>query len=455
MPGRILIVDDEPEMCKMLAADLSRKGFEVAWKTQPSEARAEIEEIGPDAVIADLHLGGEDGLEFCSRTVADHPDLPVVMITAFGSMEAAIGAIRAGAFDFITKPVDLDALEIALRRAVEHGRLRRQVRVLRREVEAAHQSGTMLGASPPMRRLFDLIRKVAGSDVPVLITGESGVGKERIARTIHTSGPRAGGPFVAVNCSAIPETLLESELFGYVRGAFTDARAERLGLFREAEGGTLFMDEIGDLPHAVQPKLLRALQERRVRPLGGTGDIPFDARLIAATNRDLEEDVRAGRFREDLFYRVQVVHIEAPPLRDRGNDTLLLAQKFLEEAAARAGREVPSLAPETARLLLDYPWPGNVRELQNCIERAIALGEGGVIAPADLPDRVRAYKGPPPGAHAPGELLLSLEEIERRHVLRVLESVSGNKSQAARILGLDRKTLYRKLQGYGVVIEDE
>ncbi len=289
----------------------------------------------------------------------------------------------------------------------------------------------------------------------MLITGESGAGKEGVARAIHRRSRRRDGPFVALNCAAVPEGLIESELFGHVRGAYTDARDERPGLFVQANGGSLFLDEISDLAPGVQPKLLRSLQERRVRPVGATKEIAFDARLIAATNRDLADEVRAGRFREDLFYRVQVVHIDVPPLRSRGNDILLLAGHFLESSAVRAGRPLLRISSEAAARLRDYPWPGNVRELQNCIERAVALADGEEIVPEDLPKTILRYRGAEAAIEPPsaGGALRSLEEVERAHILRVLDIVGGNKTQAARALGLDRKTLYRKLQIYGVISE--
>jgi two-component system response regulator HydG len=298
--------------------------------------------------------------------------------------------------------------------------------------------------------VHELVERIADSDASVLITGESGTGKEVVARALHRGGRRKDGPFVAINCAALPETLLESELFGHERGAFTDARAARSGLFVQANGGTLFLDEIGELPLPLQPKLLRALQERVVRPLGGEREIPFDVRLVAATNRDLDTAVHDGRFREDLYFRVNVIHVPLPPLRARGGDILLLAQTFVGAYGARSGKQVTGLSPQAAERLLAYAWPGNVRELENCIERAIALAQHDQILPDDLPEKIRDYRR----SHVlvasddPAELV-PLEEVERRYILRVLEAVGGNKSQAAQVLGLGRKTLYRKLEEYG------
>jgi two-component system response regulator HydG len=302
-----------------------------------------------------------------------------------------------------------------------------------------------------MRKVRQLLARVVDSDASVLVTGESGTGKEVVAKVLHRSGRRKNGPLVAINCAAMPEQLLESELFGHVRGAFTDARTARTGLFVQASGGTLLLDEIGDLPLALQPKLLRALQERVVRPIGGTDEIPFDVRLVATTNRDLEAAVEEERFREDLFFRVNVIHVEMPPLRARGSDVLLLAQHFLAHHAEKAGKRVAGLSPEAAERLLAYSWPGNVRELQNAMERAVALARYDHVTVDDLPEKIRAYRPSHVliAADDPSELV-PLEEAERRYILSVVETVGGNKTLAARVLGIGRKTLYRKLQQYGV-----
>ena len=450
MKGHVLVVDDDRSMCELLDADLSARGFEVTWRTESADALAVIATADVDAIVTDLNMSGMSGLELCERIVTNRPDVPVVVITAFGSLETAIGAIRVGAYDFITKPFELDALAVALERAVQHHALRGEVSRLRRVVEDARGFGDLLGASPSMQVLYDLLERVVDSDSSVLISGESGTGKELVARALHRRGRRRGGSFVAVNCAAVPEALLESELFGHVRGAFTDARAARAGLFAQADGGTLFLDEIGELPLALQPKLLRALQERRVRPVGADVEVPFDARLIAATNRDLETAVVEHRFREDLYFRVNVIHVELPPLRARGSDVLLLAQYFVDHHATVAGTKVKGLSPAAAERLIAYDWPGNVRELQNCIERALALARYDQIGVDDLPEKIRSYRR----SHVlvasddPSELV-PLEEVERRYILRVMEAVGGNKTLAAQTLGLDRKTLYRKLERYG------
>jgi two-component system response regulator HydG len=399
-------------------------------------------------LLADLNLGESDGLELCRRALEKQPDLPVVVLTAFGSLDAAVGAIRSGAYDFVAKPIEMDSLGIVVDRTVRHRALTREVQRLRRAVSSPDRFHDIIGESPAMKRLVELVGRIADSDAGVLITGESGTGKELVARALHQQSGRRG-QFVAINCAAVPEQLLESELFGHVRGAFTDAKTTRAGLFVEADGGTLFLDEIGEMPVAMQSKLLRALEERVVRPVGGSKEVPFDARVVAATNKELDDEVAAGRFREDLFYRINVVRLEVPPLRERGNDTLLLAQYFLERAAKRAKRELTGLVPEAAARILSYPFPGNVRELENAIERAVALARYDRVTVDDLPKKIRESSAVSAvtSSSDPNELP-TMEIVERRYIQRVLDATNGNKTQAAKILGLDRRTLYRKLQRY-------
>jgi len=451
MPGRVLVVDDDQAMCDYLEAELVSRGFAVTTRTSARAALALLETEELDVVVTDLNLGGLDGLGLCAQVVEARPDLAVIIITAFGSLETAVATIRAGAFDFVAKPFDIEELILAVERALRQRELELEVRRLRGIIAEGKRFDDMLGASEPMRRLYDLIERISDSDATVLIAGESGTGKELVARALHRRGRRAAGPFVAINCAAMPESLLESELFGHAKGAFTDAKSATKGLFLEADGGTLFLDEIGDLPLTMQPKLLRALETRKVRPVGGGAEAAFDVNLVTATNRDLEAAVAEGHFREDLFYRVNVVKLEVPPLRARAGDILLLAQHFLERFSARAGKRVVGLSSAVAKKLLAYPWPGNVRELQNCLERAVAVTRAEEIAVDDLPERVRDHRSANVlvVADDPTELV-PLEVVERRYVLRVLEAAGGNKSVAARILGLDRKTLYRRLESYGV-----
>jgi DNA-binding NtrC family response regulator len=448
MSNAVLIVDDDPAMGEMLARGLGRKGFDCQFRTAAEEALALMEAEPFDVVVTDLNMRAMNGLELCERIVANRPDVPVVVITAFGSLDTAVAAIRAGAYDFITKPVDVDALSLTLARAVEHRALRAEVRRLRDALAQARRfDDEMIGESAPMKKLHSLLAQIVDSDASVLVTGESGTGKELVARALHRLGPRKDGPFVAINCAAMPEPLLESELFGHARGAFTDARSDRAGLFLQASGGTLFLDEIGDMPLGMQAKLLRALQERKVRPVGGDRELPFDVRIIAATNRDLDTAVAEQRFRQDLYFRVDVVQIAMPPLRARGNDVLVLAQHFVEHFAGHAGKEVTGLGTAVAERLLSYSWPGNVRELQNAIERAVAVTRFAEITVDDLPERIRDYHV----SHVivagedPSELV-PMEEVERRYIARVMQAVGGNKTLAAKVLGFDRKTLYNKLE---------
>jgi DNA-binding NtrC family response regulator len=450
---RVLLVDDDPSLCETLKVGLGRRGFAVEWQTAADGALSALADVASgdfDVVVTDLNMKGIGGLELCERIVAGRGDLPVVVLTAFGSFETAVLAIRAGAYDFISKPVQLDVLAIALRRAAQHRALTGEVKRLRLEVGHPSRIEGFVGQGQEMQRVHDLIARVADSDVSVLITGESGTGKEVVARALHRQSRREGA-FVAINCAAMPEALLESELFGHVRGAFTDARDARPGLFVEARRGTVFLDEIGDMPLGLQPKLLRVLQERTVRPLGGSSEVPIDVRILSATNRDLESAIEEKRFREDLFFRINVVQIPLPPLRARAGDILSLAQHFIGQLAARADKSVTGISSPAAQRLLAYPWPGNVRELQNCMERAIALTRFDQIVVDDLPEKVQNHRSSHLilGGDDPSELV-PMDEVERRYILRVLDAVAGNKTAAARVLGFERKTLYRKLSRFGI-----
>jgi len=449
---KVFIIDDEKEMTDLVQLGLKKRGFTVVPFGTGADALVGLTEHDVDVVVTDLNMKGMTGLELCQQLVADRPDLPVIVLTAFGSFETAVGAIRAGAYDFVTKPVEIEALAIAIRRAAEHRRLHGEVKRLREVVASTRGRGDLVGASPAMQQVYQLIDQVSATDATVLITGESGTGKEVAARDIHDRSKRKGTPFVAINCAAVPEALLESELFGHAKGAFTDAKHSRQGLFQQASGGTLFLDEIGEMAIAMQPKLLRALQERKVRPIGSESEISVDVRLITATNRDLDEMVEAKGFREDLYYRINVIHIPLPPLRARGGDVLLLAQHMLHQYAAVFDKKVVGLSPAAGERLVAYDWPGNVRELGNCLERAVALAHFEEIQVEDLPDKIRNRQTPRSSSITANELpeLLTLEEVERRHVLRVLEACHGNRTDAAKILGLDRKTLYRKLLRWGV-----
>jgi DNA-binding NtrC family response regulator len=447
MDRRILIIDDDRSLCEVLESELRRREFEVTWVTDPHAAIALFEREDFGLAITDVNMAGMNGVELCKQLVGRREDMPVIVITAYANMETAIAAIRAGAYDFVTKPFDMDELALTIERAIRHRVLREEVKRLRKEVDSTQRFEEILGTSSAMLKMCELVTRVADTETTVLITGESGTGKELVAKALHTKGGRRDGPFVAINCAAMPENLLESELFGHVKGAFTDARTARPGLFIRASKGTLFLDEIGEMPAGMQAKLLRALQERTVRPVGGDQEQPFDTRILAATNRDLETEVEEKRFREDLFYRINVVRTHVPPLRARGGDILLLAQHFLERYANQSRRAVLGMTSAAADKLLQYPWPGNVRELQNCIERAVALAQFDQIGVDDLPEKIRDYKTVRINIESndPAELL-PMEEVERRYILKVLEAVGGNKTLAAQVLGFDRRTLYRKLE---------
>lgn len=456
--ARVLVIDDERDMCEMLETALSLRGYRVCAKTSAEDALDWMEGEELDVVLTDLNLGAArmSGIDLCQQLRNGRPDIPTVVMTAFGSLDSAVAALRAGAYDFITKPVNNDLVALSVDRAARHKALSIEVRRLRREVEQREDSTKLIGSSAAMRRLQTMLERVSKSSASVLITGESGTGKELAARAIHDQSARCDQPFVAVNCAAMPEALLESELFGHTKGAFTDAHAVRSGLFVRASGGTLFFDEIGELPLALQPKLLRAIQERKIRPVGGDDEIDVDVRFIAATNRDLEAEVEEKRFREDLYFRVNVIHVALPPLRSRGGDILVLAQHYIDHFARTTDKAVRGVGTAAAERLLQYPWPGNVRELQNCIERAVALTEYDELTVEDLPERVRKHSSTHVVvASSDPTDLVSLAEVERRYILKVLDAAGGNKTMAGRILGLDRKTLYRKLERWGVTSTPE
>ncbi len=452
MDRRVLIIDDEPSMLEMLRAELERRNYQVVTQTSPEAALRDLSDQDFGVVLSDLSMRGMSGVDLCREVVVLREDTPVIVMTAFASIESAIASIRAGAYDFVTKPFDPDDLVMTIERALRHRELREEVKRLRRAVSELQPFDEMIGESAAMKKMCQVVARVAESDATVLVTGESGTGKELVARALHTRSTRSNGPFVAINCAAMPESLLESELFGHVKGAFTDARAARPGLFAKATGGTLFLDEIAEMPMGMQAKLLRAVQERVARPVGGDSEVPFDARIVAATNRDLEQEVEQKRFREDLFYRINVVHVQVPPLRMRENDVLLLAQSFLQRAQSSGQTRVVGIKSAAAERLAGYPWPGNVRELQNCIERAVALAQFDHIGVDDLPERIGQYKPSRISLAIEGadpSTFLPMEEVERRYIGQVLDALGGNKASAARVLGMDRRTLYRKLERWG------
>ncbi|MBW6511656.1 MAG: sigma-54 dependent transcriptional regulator [Desulfuromonadaceae bacterium] len=446
--GYILVVEDDPALCDLLEETLARRGYRVRSALNVPAARELLHRQEFDLVLTDHHLPGASGIDLCAELQHNRPDLPVVIMTAFGSLATAIDALRAGAYDFVTKPVDIDLLGFSLERALQHRQQQQKIHLLKNQIRQHQAPGELAGESLALHKVREQISRVANLDTSILISGESGTGKELVARALHRQSHRCHGPLVTINCAALPENLLESELFGHVRGAFTDARESRAGLFVEASGGTLLLDEIGELPLILQPKLLRVLEQRRVRPLGGNQEIDCDVRIVTASHRDLAEAVRAGTFRGDLYYRLNVIQIDLPPLRARGNDILLLAREFVKEFSAHLGKSVTGISEPAAARLLSYPWPGNVRELRNVIERALALTSHDRITVEDLPEQLQKPTGAGPfaGGNSDPLALLPLAEIERRYIDQVIEQVGGNRTLAARILGVDRKTLYRKLK---------
>lgn len=443
----VLIVDDEQAMCELIDTALQMRGYDTTWCQSAEAAMKLLREREFDVLLTDVRMPGTTGLQLCHQVSHLRPDIPIVVMTAFGSMESAVAAMRSGAYDFITKPVEMEVLSITIARAAERRSLAKQIHHLQEQGTGDRDFEELLGQSKPMKELYQQLTRISSSEASILITGESGTGKELVARSIHRMSPRADKPFVAVNCAALSEALLESELFGHVKGAFTDARNGRRGLLLEAEGGTLLLDELGDMPMTMQVKLLRALEENRIRPVGSDQEIEFDVRVLAATHRDLETAVEENRFRQDLLYRINVIQLHLPPLRARSTDILVLAGHFVQHFAGKSNKPVDGIAEPAAKKLLSYSWPGNVRELRNVMERAVALTPYDTITLDDLPEKVRQQKDGTVfiGGEDPTELV-SLEEIESRYIDHVLRAVNQNRTQAARVLGLDRKTLYRKLK---------
>jgi two-component system response regulator HydG len=445
MSTTVLLVDDEEDTRALLCEALRRRGFDAHEVASGQACLDWVRHHDVDIVVTDLQMPGMSGAELAEILTVRHPNLLTLVLTGFATLDTAILSVRGGAYDYLVKPVKTEVLEVAIHRAIDHLSTRREVRRLRSSIGLTQPIPSIVGESPAIRAMSGMIRQVADSDATVLITGESGTGKELVARALHDLSPRRKAPFVAINCGAMPAPLLESELFGHVRGAFTDAKTSRSGLFLQAGAGTIFLDEVGEMPPEMQVKLLRVLQERTVRPVGGDEEVPFEARVLTATNRDLETEVEEKRFREDLFYRINVVAITVPSLRDRNTDILLLAQHILERICARTSRPVPVMGPEVTRKLLDYNWPGNVRELENLIERATAVCRDGEIKLEDLPTKVQKFAPSRIEIATVPDQLITLDDMERRYVRQVLASVNGNKTHAARILGIDRRSLYRRL----------
>ena len=455
LPRSVLVVDDDEAILAMVDDLLQEAGFHVRTAGSADDALRIAEQEPIDVVLTDIHMPGKDGLELLAELRELQPETPVLLMTAFGSIKDAVGAMRAGALDYVAKPFEADELLVALERAFERRELEAENRTLRRAVERSSSFGELVGKSPAMNDIYALVRKIANTRSNVLITGESGTGKEVVARTIHFAGARRERPFVPINCTAMPEGLLESELFGHVKGAFTGAHVDKEGLFEKAQGGTLFLDEIGDMPLALQGKLLRVLQDRAVRPVGSTDSTPVDVRVIAATHQDLEQAITAGRFRHDLYYRLNVIPIEIPPLHERPEDIPVLAEAFLRKHGKSERQRITERA---MRKLMQSPWPGNARELENCIERAVALSDADAIRAADVV--LPSEEARSDDALRDGLVQLALQrratlrELGDAYVEAALVAAKGRKSEAARILAVNRRTLYRREERQRAANED-
>jgi len=452
-PVNILVVDDDKGHRTMLRTLLGGWGYTVEEADDGSTAIGRVYEKPFDLVLMDVRMINVSGLDALPRIKKFNPALPVLIMTAYSSVETAVEALRRGAYDYLTKPLDFDELKLAIARAVDHSRLKQENRELKRRLRSDFDPGEIVGSSKVMVDLLETAAMVAPTETTVLITGESGVGKELVSAAIHGNSPRRDKPFIAVNCAAITETLLESELFGHEKGAFTGADRRREGRFRQAHGGTMFLDEIGEMSLAMQAKLLRVLQEKEIRRVGGEEMIKVDVRVVAATNRDLQKEIAVGKFREDLYYRLNVVTLRVPPLRERREDIPLLAQHFITRFADKNRKRIKGFAPRAMDAIVRYDWPGNVRELMNAIERGVVLCRDEYISEADLPLSLREFQEAPDAAEAPVPELagMPLEEVEKATIIKTLEASGGNKSEAARRLGITRRTLHKKLKKYGMM----
>jgi two-component system response regulator AtoC len=440
MTGKILIIDGEPETAALMADALRMRGHDAEGLDSAGTCLDRVAGDGAHVVVIDVMVPGMSGIDLCEQLRGDHPNVAVIVLTARHELDLAVRAMRAGAFDYLAKPVTMPVLEDALARALDQIAIQARVDDLR-DAELDDSIAGLLGTSDAIQQTIELVQRVARSDATVLVTGESGSGKERVARAVHELSERRGEPFVAINCGAMPVPLLESELFGHVRGAFTGAERERAGLLLTASRGTILLDELGDMPLEMQAKLLRVLQERTVRPIGGYTEFPVQARVIAATSGDLETEVAARRFRKDLYHRLNVVSVRVPPLRERGDDVLPLAQLMLRQSAARIGKPVRGISAPAARLLLDHDWPGNVRELENCLEHAVTVCRLDHITVDDLPDSIRFASKPRDVSPVARSEFVTLSEMKQRYLRAALASCGGNKSLAARTLGIDRRTI--------------
>lgn len=455
----ILVVDDEPGMCHILKRMLTDEGYTVYTANNGGDALKLVAQDPPDAAMLDIRMPGMDGLEILSRIKEESPETAVIMMTAFGTVETAVQAMKRGAYEYITKPFNNDEVLHIVGNAIERKRLLDRTRYLAKQLEEQQGVEGLIGDSYPMQKLFTLVKKAAPTDSTILILGESGTGKELVARAIHNLSERKEEKFLAINCGALPRELIESELFGYEKGAFSGAHQRKIGLFESADGGTLFLDEIGDLPMELQVKLLRALEQREIRRIGSVTDKAVDVRVIAATNRDLKENVQAGAFREDLYYRLSIVDIPLPPLRDRNEDIPQLADHFISRFNQKMNRSVEGIEPEALKRLMNYSWPGNVRELENLIQRCMVLRESGVISIEDLPETLsgRAKPGQTGAFIDPNELTFqkAREAFEHQYLERLLSANGGNVTRSALMAGISRRHLQELMKKYGLRSSDQ
>jgi two-component system, NtrC family, response regulator HydG len=454
MNSSILIVDDDPSHRQMIEAVLTAEGYETNQVEDGLTAVARVEGRFFDLILMDIRMNRMGGIEALREIKKISPGIPIIMMTAYASVGTAVEALKSGAYDYLTKPIDIEELKILVKKALHHSGLERENLALKERLGDRFDFGNIVGSSPAMLRMFETLALVAPTDATVLILGESGTGKELVANAIHQNSPRKDRPFVKVNCAALPETLLESELFGHEKGSFTGALSSKPGRFRQAHRGSIFLDEIAEMSAATQAKILRVLQEREIQPVGGAGTIQVDTRVIAATNRDLRREIENGRFREDLFYRLDVVTLTIPPLRDRREDISLLAELFLKQYAEKNRKLVKGFSPKAIDVLMRHAWPGNIRELENVVERSVILARGETITPGDFPAFLKA-PGDELGEGDPLPIGKTLKDMERSMILRTLEEAEGNRSQAARILGISRRTLQLKLKEYALGEGDE
>jgi DNA-binding NtrC family response regulator len=457
MPTRIMVVDDEKSMCEFMRIMLSKEGYDVRSDTSASHALETLDKIQQskdkiDLVISDLMMPEMSGIDLLTKAKSIDPELDFIVMTAFASVETAIEALKKGAFDYVSKPFKIDEVKIAVKKVEERKKIKTENRNLKSQLKSGFDS--FLTSDPKVKKLIQLAQKVANSDTTILILGESGVGKEVLSKAIHTASNRANQPFISINCGAVPETLLESELFGHIKGSFTGAVKDKEGLFAAADSGTLLLDEIGETPPAIQVKLLRALEDKTITPVGDTKPRPVDVRIIAATNSDLESQVKKGRFRPDLYYRLNVFPIMIPPLRERPQDVALLANYFIKRHCLKLEIAEKEIAAETFALLQSYAWPGNIRQLENVLERAALLAKGTIISPKDIPELTENEESASPAASFSIQPMPDLENIEKAYIYFILSQNDWQKAKAAKVLGIDSSTLYRKIERYGLKIPE-